>query len=147
MADDSVLPAEVQLQDGKAAVVEPGETMVLAFLADPLYFSDWRVSGINGKSISHVKLTRDLPIASVTVKNVGKEPDAEETLNVVCGIYERGILAGMESQSITVVPGRGEYEIAFDPEILTARPGQTLKIFVEPQEYGPQTMTAKFELP
>lgn len=147
MADDSVIPEGAALLDGRQAVLESGATMVLTALAEPLYFSDWRVSGINGKSVSQVKITQELPLERVTVKNVGKEPEKEEILEVICAIYDRGILTGIEHKKIAVHPGQSEYIVPFSGEELTVFPGQTLKIFIESQAGGPQNMTAKFELP
>lgn len=144
MADDSVLPPEAELKDGKTLKVDRLTTMVLKQLAEPLKTPQWRISAINGTSVSKVRLNRGLELSRVTVKNTGQKMEEAEKLKVLCCSYEKGMLAGITYQIVTVIPGRGEYQVNLPP--MTVTPGQTLKIFVEPTSQKPQAIIPKFEL-
>ncbi len=54
IADNSVLPEETSLLDGNDIKLAPGQILILNHLADPLYYSDWRVSELNEISVSKV---------------------------------------------------------------------------------------------
>ena len=144
-ADVSVLPAGETLLDGKASVI-PGETtMILSFLAEPLYFPDWRVSEINGKSVSQVKLTKDISVNQLTIKNVGTATETADELTVLCGVYERGMIVGMEKQTVSIISGYTEYRIPINNIIV--KPGQVLKVFIEQSGRPPEKITEKLILP
>lgn len=147
LADDSVLPEGAQLKNGKTAVLEPGNAMILEFLAEPLYTSDWRVSAVNGVSVSRIEFAAETPIQSVSVKNVGRISEETEDLQIICAVYERGILAGAARQETAAVAGQGEYTVSFADAGLSIRPGQTMKIFIEPSDGTAGAMTPKLELP
>jgi len=145
MADDSVLPVDAALHTGDAVKLSGGKTIILKQLSKPLYHAEWRISEIDGVSVSKVKLNQDLQIAQVTVKNIGSTAVAEEELRVLCLSYEEGKIAGMNEGVFHTVPGREEYQVNLTPMIVKA--GQTLKIFIETSGEKAQTMTPKLELP
>lgn len=144
MTDDSVLPSETVLHDAKEMVVEPSETVVMKHLAEPLETPEWRVSAINGQSVSEIRAGSALEITRVTVKNTGQKEEEAESLQVICAVYEKGMLAGLRRQTVPMILGRGEYRVSVDP--LRVASGQTLKIFIEPTSAKMQALTPKLEL-
>ena len=144
LADDSVLPEGAVLKSGKELLAESNATLVLKHLSDPLYASSWRISAINGISVSRVKHTYPLTVAAVTVKDVGKTPEAGETMRVICCVYDQNRLAGYTTQTFTPIAGHSEYHVGFAP--VTVEAGQQLKIFVEPAKQQPHPISPKFEL-
>ena len=144
-ADVSVLPAGETLHDGKSSIISGETTMILSFLAEPLYFPDWRVSEINGKSVSQVKLIKDISVNQLTIKNVGTATETASELTVLCGVYERGLVVGMEKQTVSIISGYTEYRIPINNIIV--KPGQVLKVFIEQSDQPPNKMTEKLILP
>ncbi len=144
-ADVSVLPAGETLHDGKASIISGETTMILSFLAEPLYFPDWRVSEINGKSVSQVKLIKDISVNQLTIKNVGTATETANELTVLCGVYERGMIVGMEKQTVSIISGYTEYRIPINN--IAVKPGQVLKVFIEQSDQPPNKMTEKLILP
>ena len=144
-ADVSVLPAGEILHDGKSSTIPGESTMILSFLAEPLYFPDWRVSEINEKSVSQVKLIKDMPINQLTIKNVGTATETANELTVLCGVYERGLVVGMEKQTVSIISGYTEYRIPINN--ITVKPGQVLKVFIEQSDKSPEKITEKLILP
>ena len=145
MTDDSILPQDVELKDGSCISVAPEETIILELVAEPLCCADWRVSKINGKAVAGLSINQETSINEICVKNIGKSPNDEESLKVICCVYERGYLAGMTSQSFTANSDQIEYTIELSP--VAVKPGQTIKIFVESADSEPDTITPKLELP
>lgn len=145
MADDSVLPPDAQLETGAMLMLAENESRVLKRLSKPLEHAEWRVSAINQQSISQISLNRDLEISQITVKNSVSNREETEELRIVCGVYQKGYLAGLSCKRFTVIPGRGEYRVTI-PTIQVTK-GQTLKIFIEPALQKPRQMEPKLELP
>ena len=146
LTDDSVIPAEGMSGNGDNLQIKADDVLVLVHLADPLYTSDWRVSKINGNTVSQVKTYGQLNIENVSIKNVGSAPESPEELSVICGVYEQGKLVGLSKDYIEVFEDAAEYTVQLK-EMLTLDSGQTLKIFIEPKNQQPQLMTPKAELP
>ncbi len=144
LADDSVLPDGAVLKSGSELYVNGDEPLVLKRLSAPLYASSWRVSAINGISVSQINRNQPLTIAAVTVKDIGSIPESQEKIRITCGIYEQNRLIGFSTQTFEPIAGHSEYHIGLAP--VTAAPGQQLKIFVEPANQEPHTLTPKLEL-
>lgn len=144
-ADVSVLPTGEVLNDGNSAVIDGKTTMILSFLAEPLYFPDWRVSEINNKSVSQINLSKEISINQITIKNVGTATETAKELTVLCGVYERGMIVGLNRQIVSVISGYTEYKVPIDNIIL--KPGQVLKVFIEQSGQPPKELTEKLILP
>ncbi len=145
MADDSVLPEDAQLDTGVNLMLTGNESRVLKRLSKPLEHAEWRVSAINQESVSQISLNRDLEISQIAVKNSVSNREETEELQIVCGVYQKGYIAGLSCKRFTVIPGRGEYRVTI-PTIRVTK-GQTLKIFIEPVLQKPELMEPKLELP
>lgn len=143
-ADVSVLPAGETLQDGKNAGLNLSETMILSFLAEPLYFPDWRVSEVNGESVSRTKIVKELTINEITIKNVGTATETAKELQVICGVYERGMIVQLDRQTVSIIPGYTEYHVPVNN--IPLKPGQVLKVFIEQIDQPPNEMTEKLVL-
>ncbi len=146
MVDDSVLPEGTPVADGREMMLKPGETVVLRQMAEPLYYPDFRVSEIGGIAVADVKLKEELAISSMTIRAMGTVPREEKQTAILLGVYERGILVGMEQQFLTVSPGQVAAEILLNQPLLI-KPGQNLKVFVEDRERECGAMTPILELP
>lgn len=146
MADDSVLPRGTPVTDGSDMILSPGETVALMLMAEPLYYPDFRVSEIDGVAVSDVKLTEETSISSMTIRAMGTVPREEKQIAILLGIYERGVLVGMEQQFLTVSPGQVAAEILLN-QALTFKPGQNLKVFVEERNRSCGVMTPILVLP
>lgn len=144
-ADVSVLPAGEILHDGNTAVIGGETTMILSFLAEPLYFPDWRVSEINNRSVSQINLAKEISVNQITIKNVGTATETAKELTVLCGVYERGMIVGLNRQAVSVITGYTEYKIPINNIIL--KPGQVLKVFIEQSGQPPKELTEKLILP
>ena len=146
MIDDSVLPEGTEVADGKKLIISSGEMLALMWVADPLYYPDFRVSEINGQAVAEIKLQDTLAITSLTLRAMGTVPKQEEPLRILCGVYDRGMLVGMEQTILTVSRGQVAAELLLERSLLL-RPGQILKVFVEKQDVESKTMTPILELP
>lgn len=144
LADDSVLPMNSELDNGKDLELAPGETAIMELAAKPLQCADWRVGRINGKSITDLSINREESVNEISVKNVGAAGGGAE-MKIICCVYERGMLCGMSSQCFETRPGCAEYTVSIKPVEL--KPGRTLKVFVEAADSVPEGMQPKLELP
>ncbi len=146
MTDDSILPEGTAVEDGRKLTVLPGETLALMRIAEPLYYPDFRVSEINGRAVAELTLKDPLIITSLTLRAMGTVPKQEEKLMILCGIYDRGMLVGLEQKLLTVSGGQVAAELLLE-EPLYLQPGQTLKVFAEDQIIRSKPMTPILELP
>ncbi len=144
--DDSALPKETVVADGTAFMVQPGETVALMLVAEPLYYADYRVSEIDGQAVADVKLKDPLEISSLTLRVMGTVPTQEEKLVIICGVYDRGMLVNLKKQKLTVSPGQVAAELLLEEAVLL-QPGHTLKVFVEKQKIPCTALTPVLELP
>ncbi len=146
MADDSLLPEGTMVENGNKLMVQPGETLALMRIAEPLYYPDFRVSEINGKAVAEIPLKEPLEITSLTLRAMGTVPKEEEKLLILCGIYDRGMLVDMERKLLMVSGGQVAAELLLEHP-LHLQPGQTLKVFGEKQIDRIKPMTPILELP
>ena len=145
MPDISVLPKGTEIKDSADLTIKPDETIIFALVSKPLYYADWRVSQINNCPISKLSLADEITISSLTIRNLGYSID-EEGLDIICNVYERGILVGMEKLRIIPYLDRNEFTVNLKNN-LKLTPGQTLKIFIVDSGEDPHKMTPKLELP
>lgn len=145
MPDISVLPKGTEIKDSADLTIKPDETIIFALVSKPLYYADWRVSQINNCPISKLSLADEITISSLTIRNLGYSID-EEGLDIICNVYERGILVGMEKLRIIPYLDRNEFTVNLKNN-LKLTPGQTLKIFIVDSGEEPHKMTPKLELP
>lgn len=143
-ADESALPEGVTLKDGSELRIPGKSTVVLKLLAEPLSSTAWRISEINNRSVARLNLNRRLTVSQVTVLNTGQMPPGTKELQVLCCVYEKGMICGISRQTFTTSPEIFEYVVHL-PEI-TVEPGQSLKLFVEETERLGE-MTPKLNLP
>ncbi len=146
MMDDSVLPEGTVVEDGGELKVLPGETLVLMLVAEPLYYPDFRVSELNGQAVAELKLKDPLTITSLTLRAMGTVPKEEEKMMILCGVYDRGMLVGMERKLLILSRGQVAAELLLDKPLIL-QPGQTIKIFAEEQMVESEPMTPILELP
>lgn len=143
-ADDSVLPEGATLTDGNNFTLNGNETAILAHLAEPIYYPDWRVSEINKKSISQTKINKKMIIDEITIKNVGTASETAEELNIICGVYQEGKVIDITCKTISVVTGSNEYPVVLDG--ITISPGQTFRVFIEQNNAPVGEISPKLEL-
>ncbi len=146
MVDDSVLPEEIQATEKNQFSILPGETVALMMVAEPLQSPAFRVSALNGQAVADVKLKDPLQISTLTIRAMGKVPEQQEELMVLYGVYDRGMLAEMQKQVLTVSKGQEIVEVLLEDSLLL-QPGQTLRIFIEDQKMESKILTPVLELP
>ena len=144
MADESALPEGVTLKDSSELRIPGKSTVVLKLVAEPLSSTAWRVSEINRRSVARLNLNRRLTVSQVTVLNAGQMPPETKELQVLCCVYEKGMICGISHQTFMASPEISEYVVHL-PEI-TVEPGQSLKVFVEETDRLGE-MTPKLNLP
>lgn len=144
-ADVSVLPKGTKLNNGKDLSIGSEETIVLNLVAKPLYSADWRVGQINECPVSKLNFVDSMIIRNLTIRNLGHNTE-ETTLDIICNVYERGILVGMEKVSIETVADRTEMTVNLK-NALELTPGRTLKVFITNSGDEPHKMIPKLELP
>lgn len=144
MADETALPEGAMLKDGSQLRISGKSTVVLKLLAEPIYSAQWRVWAVNNRGMARLNLNRRLTISQVVVRNTGQISEEPVKMQVICCVYEKGMLAGITRQGFTTMPETADYVV--DLPQITVEPGQTLKIFVEKMnQLG--IYTPKLELP
>ena len=132
MADETALPADAVLKDGRELRISGKSTVVLKLLAEPVSRVKWRVLALDHCGVARLNLNRGMTFSQVSIRNTGQMVEEPEKMQVVCCVYEKGMLANLVRQDFTAVPEKAEYTI--DLPQITLGPGQTLKIFVEEAE-------------
>ncbi len=129
MADETALPEGAVLKDGSQLRIMGKSTVVLKLLAEPVESAQWRVWTVNDRPVSRLNLSRRLTVSRVSLKNTGYMPEKPEEMQVICCVYEKGMLVGIAKQVFTSLPETAQYNVEL-PQI-TIEPGQIFKIFVE----------------
>ena len=129
MADETALPDGAVLKDGSQLRIMGKSTVVLKLLAEPVESAQWRVWTVNDRPVSRLNLRRSLTVSRVSLKNTGYMPEQPEEMQVICCVYEKGMLVGIAKQAFTSLPETAQYNVEL-PQI-TVEPGQIFKIFVE----------------
>ena len=145
--DDSVVPADETVYDGSALSAEPNQIMLLSRISEPLRGSDWRVSAINGKSVSELTYSAPEKVDNVSIKAVGGVPSGIDNANVIFSVFKDGKLIKMYKSSIDVVESIPAYTIDTSDFDLYLDKTAELRIFITDKRSPANEIKPKFELP
>ena len=129
MTDDSVIPEGAELLSGYTLVIPPQSALLLAHIADPMHTSDWRISKINGRTVSKLTFAPDEKIEEITVKAIGGISKNAEKLSVVFAVYENGRLVLAHRENVPLIRSREIYNIDFSGFDINVKKGQIIKVF------------------
>ncbi len=146
MTDDSAIPEDADILNGRELMLEPQTAVLLIHIADSIYGSDWRVSHINGEGISKLTLGEDEKIKNVTVKAVGGIEEGAEAIEVVMAIYDNGKLLALSRKREFLSESAEIYTIDFSDEELYMKSSRELKIFIFDNKDDKTTLAPKFEI-
>ena len=147
MTDDSAIPEEAMVADGKCIVIGPSRAILLMHISDPIQGSDWRVSRINGINVLDVNPNDERKVDSITVKAVGGVPTGVEKLEIIVGIYEDDKIISICRDEIKVTESTEIYTIDFSKEELYMKSGRSLRVFVIDNSESMTELSPKLELP
>ena len=145
--DDSAVPADETVYDGSALSAEPNQIMLLSRISEPLRGSDWRVSAINGKSVSELTYSAPEKVDNVSIKAVGGVPSGIDNANVIFSVFKDGKLIKMYKSSIDVVESIPAYTIDTSDFDLYLDKTAELRIFITDKRSPANEIKPKFELP
>ena len=147
LADDSVIPTGEIVVRNEEIPIEPNSIMLFSKISGTVHSSDWRVSMINGKSVSELTPEDISSIKTVTAKAVGGIPDSCTEVKVMCIISENGKIINIVSDEVPVIQSMFYYTASFEPLYPTVESGQEIKIFVTDNTESLNEIAPKIELP
>lgn len=147
LTDDSAVPSGSVIADGSTLNIIPKSAILLNHISDPMNNSDWRVSTINGKSVSEVSFTSTEKIEEVTVKAVGGISEYAERVTILLMIYNDGKVVSVKKSETDLYDGIYNYSINLSEEHLYMRKDRTLKVFVYDNTENMSEILPKIELP
>lgn len=147
MTDDSAIPEEAVVADGKNIIIPPKRAILLMHIADPMQGSDWRVSRINGINVLEVNPKDERKIDSITVKAVGGVPEGVEKICIIAGIYEDDKIISICRDEIKVTESTEIYTIDFSEQELYMKSGRSLRVFITDNSESMTELSPKLELP
>lgn len=145
--DDSVVPADETVYDGSALSAEPNQIMLLSRISEPIQGSDWRVSDINGKSVSELTYSVPEKVDNVSIKAVGGVPSGIDNANVIFSVFKDGKLIKMYKSSVDVVESISAYTIDTSNFDLYLDKTAELRIFITDKRSPANEIKPKLELP
>ncbi|MGN1092961.1 MAG: hypothetical protein ACI4RS_04840, partial [Monoglobaceae bacterium] len=147
LTDDSAVPSGSVIADGNTLSIASKSAIMLNHISDPMNNSDWRVSTINGKSVSEISFTSTEKIEEVTVKAVGGIPENVEKLIVLLMMYDDGKIVYAKKAETDLYEGIYNYSFNLSEEHLYMRKGRTLKVLVYDNTENMSEILPKIELP
>lgn len=147
LTDDSAVPSGNVIADGNTLSIASKSAIMLNHISDPMNNSDWRVSTINGKSVSEISFTSTEKIEEVTVKAVGGIPENVEKLTVLLMMYDDGKIVYAKKAETDLYEGIYNYSFNLSEEHLYMRKGRTLKVLVYDNTENMSEILPKIELP
>lgn len=145
--DDSVVPADETVYDGNALSAEPNQIILLSRISEPIQGSDWRVSAINGKSVSELTYSVSEKVDNVSIKAVGGVPSGIDNADVIFSVFKDGKLIKMYKSSVYVVESISAYTIDTSDFDLYLDKTAELRIFITDKRTPANEIKPKLELP
>ena len=147
LTDDSAVPSGSVIADGSTLNIIPKSAILLNHISEPMNNSDWRVSTINGKSVSEISFISTEKIEEVTVKAVGGIPENAERVTILLMIYNDGKVVSVKKAETDLYDGIYNYSINLSEEHLYMKKDRTLKVFVYDNTENMSEVLPKIELP
>ncbi len=147
LTDDSVIPEGEDVEDGRRIVIAPESAILLMHIAEPMHKSDWRVSKINGKTISELVFGENEEVENITVKAVGGVSQEAGKVSVILALYEN-------DKIITVCQGEADvsgsvdmYTVDFSKANVYMKRGRSIRVFVADNTTEMTELAPKLEIP
>ncbi len=145
--DDSAVPESVSVLDGNDLKANPNQVILLSRISEPVQGSDWRVSTINGKSVSELTYTSPQKIDSISVKSVGDFPSDTDSIEVIFSVFRDGKLVKMYTSTVSVIESIPVYNIDTSGFDLYLDKTAELRIFITDNHSPANEIKPKLELP
>ncbi len=144
--DDSAVPENRVAKNGKGLNVPPEAAVILKQVAEPAFKGDWRVTGVNGRSVDGISFADVEKIDVVSLKAVGGVDAGLGKIKVICQIYEDGKLVAAAIEKADVFEGIDRYNINFGKSMYMNK-NRNIKIFVIKDGENMCNILPKLELP
>ena len=133
--------------DGNDLKANPNQVILLSRISEPVQGSDWRVSTINGKSVSELTYTSPQKIDSISVKSVGDFPSDTDSIEVIFSVFRDGKLVKMYKSTVSVIESIPVYNIDTSGFDLYLDKTAELRIFITDNHSPANKIKPKLELP
>lgn len=144
--DDSAVPEDKAVNDGKQLLVEPQKAIMLMHIADPISGAEWRVSRINHREVADFVLGEEEKVENITVKCIGEKNEDADEINVILAVYEGDRLISMCRKNEKVDDREEEYLIDLSREKMFIKKGRKLKVFITENDENLTELTPKLEV-
>jgi len=144
--DDSAVPEDKTVNDGKQLLVEPQKAIMLMHIADPISGAEWRVSRINHREVADFVLGEEEKVENITVKCIGEKNEDADEINVILAVYEGDRLISMCRKNEKVDDREEEYLIDLSREKMFIKKGRKLKVFITEDDENLTELTPKLEV-
>lgn len=145
--DDSSVPEGKPVLDGKELAVSPEGGIILKQISEPASKGDWRVTGINGKSVSDITFSDIEKIDVVSVKAIDGVNEETQVIRVICEVYENGKLMGIGKTETNVFDSTSRYNISFADKNLYMNKNRSIRIFIAEEGESMNKILPKLEFP
>ncbi len=130
MTDDSVIPEDETLANGRDIVVKPDSSILLMHIADPMHESDWRVNKINSKLASKFTFKEEEHLNTLSVKAVGGITNGADSMSVILAVYDNDKLTDVYRREVDISSSINIYTLDFSTDRIMLKKGRTIRIFV-----------------
>ncbi len=128
--DDSIVPEDRVAKNGKGLIVQPEAAVILKQVAEPAFKGDWRVTGVNGRSVEGILFGEVEKIDVISLKAVGGVDAGLGRIKVICQIYEDGKLVATGIEETDVFEGIDRYNVSFGNKNMYMNKNRSIRIFV-----------------
>lgn len=130
MTDDSVIPDDKIVANGRDIIVVPNSAILLMHIADPMHKSDWRVSRINGKLASEFTFREGEALKTLTAKAVGGVSGDADTISAIITVYDNDKLTAIYRKELDISDSVNIYTMDFSDYDIVLQKGRTVRVFV-----------------
>ena len=130
MTDDSVIPEDETLANGRDIVIKPDSSILLMHIADPMHESDWRVNKINSKLASKFTFKEEEHLNTLSVKAVGGITNGADSMSVILAVYDNDKLTDVYRREVDISSSINIYTLDFSTDRIMLKKGRTIRIFV-----------------
>lgn len=127
--DYSAAPAEATVLDIGELKIPAGGAVLLKRIESESRTRGWRVTSVNGKSVSELSLENGELLSDITVRAVDGVSENAESLCVVCALYNGGRLISMHRMETGIIQSRDIYTLDISSYGIYMKDGGELRIF------------------
>lgn len=146
-SDDSAIPETASVYDGDTLSAQPGQILLLMRVSEPLGEADWRISMINGTSVSELINTLPDTIENISFKAAGGFPYGVEEANVIICVFSNAKLVEMYKETVNITESIPMYTIDLSKNNISLANATEVRFFItDTQDLTPKRKP-KLELP